>query len=263
MSHLRTARQDTAEQMTATDSTIINQSQTGDEHSRNTQIGVARDVHVGDHNDNSIHLYLSSQERQAILGPARHLEDSVGGMYYKLFALDAIVTSVTPFQPKDPHGISTTTVRMVDRDGRPDSFRVPGNEELPCVPNSRIIYVDARNKRNQPLVVGVLEEGSTNCKCWSLVPILAKWMYWRPLEAAGIGMFWATLFLLWYLKVHFSFYYEFDGSWNSTSLLLLLTVASPFCLMVPAEIRETTIKAKMKELAHEIFAASSDADQAD
>jgi hypothetical protein len=231
---------------------MINQSQRAGDHSTNIQAS-----HIGDyHIHGNVGLVVPGQANYLpIAAPDRYIEESAMGKVYSLLAKDALVTDVTHFDKKAPGSkvtIKRTTIRGIDKQGKPIAISLPGDREPPCAVSSSVVVVDAKDKNDQSLAIGVLEKGIG----WNYYPALVpmkRWKYWRFKEGVIISVLGIILFILWFLKIYFpvQFYYQFSTQINSTNVLYLLTIIVALAFLVPVLIRQEMIRKRMQEFAQE------------
>ncbi len=110
------------------------------------------------------------------------------------------------------------------------------------------MVVDAFSKNDEWLSRGVLAKG-IGWKHYEQVPFVRYWRLKEFLKSLAVCL---AVILIWYLKVHFGFYYGFNQIINTTEGLVLLTSVAVFTSVAPALKRQTLIDHRMREFAEEV-----------
>jgi hypothetical protein len=245
---------------------MTTQSQKAGDFSNNVQ---ARYLHMGDN------VYLQAEPSQLyarrgkglepqptyvpISSPDRYTDEAAMGMVYSLFAKDAVATDITHFDKKVPGSNDVerrTTIRFVGIGGERFPIFLRGNHEPPCAVGSSVVVIEARDKNGELLSCGIWEKG-IRWNCYPSLPLAKKWKYWRASERGIILALCATLTSLWFLKFHFSLYYEFTQSITSTNVLFFVSALALLASLLPAQMREATIRRRMEEFAYAVPTALS------
>jgi hypothetical protein len=238
---------------------MIKQTQKSGDFSTNTQAG-----HIGDKYYNYYFLEQAQLDRQHHEGlelkpnyvaiADRYIDESAMGKFYSLLAKDALVTDITHFDNKAPGSNvieRRTTIRLIGKQGERFPIFLRGYHEPPCAVASPVVVVYATDEDHQLLSIGIWEKG-IRWNYYSSLALIKKWKYWRPMEGIIILASCIVLVFLWFLKIHFQFYYEVSSSISSTTVLWSLSSFVAVASLVPVQIREGVIRKRMEEFAQEV-----------